>query len=123
MLYIRLCFIIILGTLSLLTSPVFAAPVGGTISSSYSLDQSTFLNDKPTNNNSIKMLFNHKTNPRTVINAKTSKKTTISKMREICSLFKFTNFERILCFNVSWDELNKLNVSLFSVAFNLHSFG
>ena len=112
MLFIRVCFIILLGTLSLMTSPVVSAPVGGSISLS-SVDRSTVLNDKPPdNNNSIKMLFNHKTNnnQHTVINAKTSEKTTNSKMREICSLFKFTNFEKILCFNVNWDELNNFEV-------------
>ena len=98
---------IILGTLLFLASPVVAAPVGSISSSS--VDQSTKLNDKPTdNNNSIKMLF--KKDRRTVINAKTSEKTTNSKIREICSLFKFSNFEKILCFNISWDELKNFEV-------------
>ena len=122
--YIRLSFII-LGTFLFLASPVVSAPVGS-IYSSYSVDRSTKLNDKSTDdNNSIKMLFNYKTNnnpikklsnpktndnQRTVITAKTSEKTTNSSLREICSLFKFSNFEKILCFNVSWNELNNFEV-------------
>ena len=105
MLYIRVS-IIILATLSLLTSQVVSAPVGF-ISSTKLVDQLTVPDDEATdNNNSIEMLSNHKTNE--VLGAKSAEKAIDSNMREICSLFKFSNFEKILCFNINNDELKNL---------------
>ena len=108
MLYIRVCFIILLGTLSLLTSPVVSAPVGF-ISSTMALDQSTVSKDDEANNNkSIEVLSSRKTNE--VLDTQLSEKTTDSKRRKICSLFKFSNFEKMLCFDINNDELKKFEV-------------
>ena len=104
MMYIRVSFII-LATLSFLMSPVVSAPVGF-ISSTKLVDRSTVPDDDAINNNSIEMLLNKE-----VLGAKLSKKTTNSNMREICSLFKFSNFEKILCFNINNDELKKYVVN------------
>ena len=106
MLYIRVCFFIILGTLSLLTSSVVSAPIGF-ISSTMS-DQATVPDDKTSNNNSNQLLSNHKTNE--VLDAQRSEKTTNSNRRKICSLFKFSNFEKMLCFDINNDELKKFEV-------------